>query len=210
MYKAVIFDLDGTLTNTLQDIAEAMNLALRTCGLPEWETDEYRYLVGNGAKILAQRAVRERQDLAGKVQEIYQHQYETHNRVHTRPYPGVTELLRRLTDKGIPVCVLSNKPHEDTKQVRAYFFPDIAFSVILGQTERFPVKPDPAGALWIAEQLKLEPSDFLYLGDTAVDMTCACRAGMHPIGVLWGFREAEELTGSGAERLIASPEELET
>lgn len=210
MYKAVIFDLDGTLTNTLEDIAEAMNLALRACGLPEWETDEYRYLVGNGAKILAQRAVRDRQDLADKVQELYQRRYETHNRVHTRPYPGVTELLKRLAGRGIPVCVLSNKPHEDTKQVLAYFFPEIPFSVILGQTDRFPVKPDPAGALWIAEQLKLAPSDFLYLGDTAVDMTCACRAGMHPVGVLWGFREAEELTGSGAERLIASPEELET
>ena len=207
-FHAVLFDLDGTLTNTLEDIANAMNHALTLYGLPTWETDEYRYLVGNGARILARRAVRDREEMTEKVLEAYQREYETHNLVLTRPYAGIPELLRELNRRGIPVCVLSNKPHEDTKHVIEYFFPDIQFAAVLGQTDRFPVKPDPAGARWIAETLGIAPDKFAYLGDTAVDMTCARGAGMHPVGVLWGFRDEKELRESGAERIISRPEEL--
>ena len=206
--RAVLFDLDGTLTNTLEDIADAMNGALRSFGLPEWKTDDYRYLVGDGVKVLARRAVRERQELADAVAAAYQARYETHSRVKTRPYDGIPELLKTLTDTGMPVCVLSNKPHADTLQVLKYYFPNIGFSRVLGQTDRFPVKPDPAGALWMAKELGIAPGQFAYLGDTATDMRCASRAGMHPVGVLWGFREEKELTENGAERLIARPEEL--
>ena len=205
--KAVLFDLDGTLTNTLQDIADAMNRALRMNGLPEWATDEYRYLVGNGVRILAERAVRDRQDLTGPVAAEYQAWYGTHSQVKTCPYPGIPELLQALNSRGIPVCVLSNKPDADTKQVIAHYFPEVTFAAVLGQTE-LPIKPDPAGALAIAREIGTAPSDFVYLGDTAVDMTCAIRAGMHPVGVLWGFRTAEELQKSGAEHLISAPMDL--
>ena len=112
--KAAVFDLDGTLTNTLNDIATAMNRSLRLHGLPEFSVDEYRYLVGDGAKKLAQRAVRNRQELAESVRREYQAYYQEHTLDTTRPYPGIPELLQALTERGIQVCVLSNKPHADT------------------------------------------------------------------------------------------------
>lgn len=207
-FDAVLFDLDGTLNNTLEDIAVAMNRALALHGLPGWETDEYKYLVGNGVKVLAQRAVRDRQDRAGAVGAEYQRYYEAHSTVHTAPYPGIPELLHVLTAEGKKLCVLSNKPDADTKKVIAHFYPGIPFDAIQGQVPDIPVKPDPAGALAIAEKLGIPPERFLYLGDTKVDMSCAVRAGMYPVGVLWGFRTAEELTENGAKLLIKEPMEL--
>jgi phosphoglycolate phosphatase len=117
-------------------------------------------------------------------------------------------MLKNLAGRGIAMCAFSNKPHRDTVSILEHYLPEIPFSVILGQTDRFPVKPDPAGALWIAEEAGIPPPDWIYVGDSAVDMTCAVRAGMHPVGALWGFRDAEELTAGGAERLIARPGEL--
>lgn len=210
MIKAVLFDLDGTLTNTIDDIATAMNRALSLHGLPGWETKEYCYLVGNGAKILAQRAVRDRQELADAVQADYQAYYETHTQVKTQPYDGIPELLKALAARGLKLAVLSNKPDADTKHVIAHFFPDIPWSCIRGQVEGVPVKPDKAGALLVAQELGIAPSEFLYLGDTKVDMTCARNAGMNPVGVLWGFRTAQELLDNGAQVLIAHPMELLT
>ena len=205
--RAVVFDLDGTLTNTLEDIADAMNRALRMYGLPEWETDDYRYLVGNGVKILAQRAVRDRLEMAEKVGAEYQAWYGAHSQEKTGPYDGIPELLRELNARNVPVCVLSNKPDPDTQNVIAHYFPDIRFAKVLGQTD-LPIKPDPAGAIAIAREIGVSPENFMYLGDTAVDMKCAVNAGMHPIGVLWGFRTAEELTENGAEHLITAPMDL--
>jgi phosphoglycolate phosphatase len=210
MYKAVLFDLDGTLTDTLEDISVAMNRALRLHGLPEWPREDYRYLVGNGARVLAQRCVRERQELAENVRQTYQAYYQAHNLVRTRPYDGVPELLRALAAQGMKLAVLSNKPDADTVRVVRHFFPDVPFAVVRGQREGVPVKPDPAGAVEIAAQLEISPGDFLYLGDTDVDMTCARAAGMHPVGVLWGFRTEEELRRSGAEHIIGAPDELLT
>ena len=153
--KAAVFDLDGTLTNTLNDIATAMNRSLRLHGLPEFSVDEYRYLVGDGAKKLAQRAVRNRQELAESVRREYQAYYQEHTLDTTRPYPGIPELLQALTERGIQVCVLSNKPHADTCGVVRHFFPEIPFAQIRGQVEGVPVKPDPTGALLIARTLGL-------------------------------------------------------
>lgn len=205
MIRAVLFDLDGTLTNTLDDIADAMNRALRMHGLPEWPVDAYRYLVGNGAKILARRAVREEQQLAPSVQRAYQAYYETHTQVKTQPYEGVAELLAALQAKKLPMAVFSNKPDADTKNVVAHFFPGIRWAVVRGQVEGVPVKPDPAGALAVASAMGVSPEEVLYVGDTGTDMSCALNAGMHPVGALWGFRTAQELTESGAEGLAAHP-----
>ena len=206
--KAAVFDLDGTLTNTLNDIATAMNRSLRLHGLPEFSVDEYRYLVGDGAKKLAQRAVRDRQEMAESVRREYQAYYQEHTLDTTRPYPGIPELLQALTERGIQVCVLSNKPHADTCGVVRHFFPEIPFAQIRGQVEGVPVKPDPTGALMIARALGLKPEAFVYLGDTNVDMRTAVNAGMHPVGVTWGFRPAEELAQAGAEHLIGNPLDL--
>lgn len=210
MIRAVLFDLDGTLTNTLDDIADAMNRSLRLHGLPEWPVDAYRYLVGDGAKKLAERAVRGRRELALSVQREYQAYYQEHTRVKTKPYDGVPEMLRALQDRGVPLAVFSNKPDADTKGVVSHFFPDIAFAMVRGQVEGVPVKPDPAGALAVAEALGASPDDVLYVGDTSTDMQCALNAGMHPVGVLWGFRTEAELRENGAEKLAAQPEDVLT
>jgi len=208
MIRGVLFDLDGTLIYTLQDIADAMNRALRLHGLPEWTLDEYRYLVGDGAKILAQRAVRERQELALSVQKEYQAYYETHTRVTSRPYEGVPEMLHALQERGLKLAVFSNKPDADTKNVVAHYFPQVKWSVVRGQMAGVPVKPDPTGALAAAQAMGVAPDEVLYLGDTATDMRCACNAGMHPVGVLWGFRKEDELRTSGAEAISAHPSEI--
>ena len=206
--RAVLFDLDGTLTNTLADIANAMNWALTQQGLAKWPEDKYRYLVGDGARKLAERAVRERQDLLETVLRLYQRQYETHNAVLTAPYAGIPELLQALRAKGVPLCVLSNKPDADTRFVVSHYFPDIDFACVRGQLPEVPVKPDPTGALQIAAELGLTPGSFAYLGDTGIDMACAVHAGMQPFGVLWGFRNADELLESGAAILLSHPIEL--
>lgn len=208
MIKGVLFDLDGTLTNTLADISTAMNRALTLYGLPTWEEKEYCYLVGNGAKILAQRAVRERQELAEAVQMAYQAYYEVHNLVKTRPYDGMPELLRALAKRGLKLAVLSNKPDADTKHVIAHYFADIPWAVVRGQVEGVPVKPDPAGALAVAAEMGVDPAEILYLGDTKVDMQTAVSAGMQPVGVLWGFRTRQELLENGAKWLIDYPMQL--
>lgn len=206
--KAAVFDLDGTLTNTLLDIATAMNRSLRLHGLEEFPVDEYRYLVGDGAKTLAKRAVRDRQELAESVRQEYQAYYQEHTLDSTKPYDGIPELLHALQTMGIQLCVLSNKPHADTCGVVRHFFSDVPFAVVQGQVENVPVKPDPTGALLIAQQLALQPSEFVYLGDTSVDMRTAVSAGMHAVGVTWGFRTAEELLAHGAELLIDKPQNL--
>ncbi len=208
MKQAILFDLDGTLVDTLQDIADAMNRALRAHGLPEWNVPDYRYLVGDGAKVLSERAVRGRQDLAESVRAEYQHWYERHNMEKSRPYEGVPETLVQLAADGVRLCVLSNKPDADSRRVVSHYYPEVPFEIVRGQLPGIPTKPDPTAALHIAAEMGLRPDDFLYLGDTAVDMTCARRAGMTPIGALWGFRTRGELVESGAERLLAEPREL--
>lgn len=208
MIKAVLFDLDGTLTDTLQDIADAMNRSLRLHGLPEWPLSDYRYLVGDGARKLAERAVRDHTELAPSVQKEYQAYYATHNLVASRPYEGIPEMLQALQAKGVKLAVFSNKPDADTKNVVNHFFPDIKWAVVRGQTEGVPVKPDPAGALLVAQALGEPPENILYLGDTSTDMRCAVHAGMIPVGVLWGFRTEDELRESGASRVVAHPREV--
>lgn len=208
MIRAVLFDLDGTLTDTLRDIADAMNRALRLHDLPEWPVDAYRYLVGDGARKLAERAVRDRLDLHSAVLREYQAYYERHTLVTTRPYDGIPELLKALQARGVKLAVFSNKPDADTKGVVRHFFPEIDWAVVRGQVEGVPVKPDPTGALAAAAEMDVDPAEILYLGDTATDMCCAVNAGMYPVGALWGFRTAEELTQNGARHLAEHPADV--
>ena len=208
MKKGVVFDLDGTLIHSLPDIAAAMNRSLAKFGLPGFEEAAYKYKVGNGVLKLTERAVGERKDLYEQVKAAYMADYAQNNRVDSRPFRGVEDMLRALIQRGIPVAVLTNKDQRDAENMLRYYFPDISFSIIRGRTEGVPLKPDPAGALLIAQSLGVSPADCLYVGDTSTDMNCGNAAGMETVGVLWGYRPREELTANGARHLISSPMEL--
>ena len=205
MIKAVVFDLDGTLTNTLGDIATSMNRALRLHGLPEHEELAYTKMIGNGVFKLVERAVGDHPDKLDAVYQTYQAYYSQHAMDTTHPYDGVHEMLLALAERGISLCVFSNKPHADTVNVVAKFFPDVPFWMVRGQMPGFPVKPNPAGALVIAQSVGAEPDEFLYLGDMAVDMQCAQNADMHGVAVTWGFGDRASLEASPAEHIIDTP-----
>ena len=208
MKQAVIFDLDGTLINSLPDISAAMNRSLAKFGLPGYAEDEYKYKVGNGVFKIAERSVGEHREFLQQVLETYMADYAQNSRVNSYAYRGVNEMLKELVERGFKVCVLSNKDQTDTENVLAYYFPEVRFAAIRGRVEGVPLKPDPAGALLIAASLGLTPADFWYAGDTSMDMNCGNAAGMETVGVLWGFRTREELVASGARQLITEPAEF--
>jgi len=210
-YKAILFDLDGTLLNTLEDLGDAANRVLAARGFPTHKLDEYRYFIGDGTAMLITRALPEGQQNDDTIRACLKALLEDYGRnwkVKTRPYDGVTEMLDGLTARRIKMAVLSNKSHDFTKRCVADLLPNWTFDVVLGQRDTVPLKPDPAGALEVAERLNIPPANFLYLGDSAVDMKTAITAGMFPVGVLWGFRLAEELQENGAQALIERPSEV--
>ncbi len=208
-YHAVIFDLDGTLLNTLEDLGNSVNRVLEQKGLPIHKLDSYRYFVGDGAPMLITRALPEekRKDkiIHASCLKAFREDYRQNWNVTARPYEGVPEMLDALNARKLKMAVLSNKPHEFTKQCIAGLLPKWNFDMVLGQRNGIPCKPDPIGALEIAEHLHIQPSRFLYLGDTAVDMKTSIAANMFPVGALWGFRTAQELQENGAQMLISYP-----
>ncbi len=211
-FKAVLFDIDGTLLDTLQDIADSMNSALQRLRFPIHERDEYRYLVGDGMENLVRRALPDsaRNDprQVSECLEIMLKIYELNRNAKTRPYPGIRELLDALTARGLKMAILSNKPNDFAVKVVEEFLAAWRFEVVLGERPSVPRKPDPFSALEIANRLAIEPADFLYLGDTATDMKTANGAGMFAVGALWGFRDSGELIANGAAKLISKPVEL--
>lgn len=210
-YRAVLFDLDGTLLDTLEDLAASGNWALRELGMPEHPRDAYKYFVGDGVENLARRAIPcERCDAAtvGRCAELVREAYTKRWAETTRPYPGIPELLDALCARGTPMAVLSNKPDDFTRLCVEKLLPAWRFAAVVGALARVARKPDPAGALRIAEYLGVAPAEILYLGDTNTDMQTAVRANMFPVGALWGFRTAEELTASGARVLVRRPAEV--
>jgi phosphoglycolate phosphatase len=210
-YKAVIFDLDGTLLDTVQDVADSMNSALKSMGCKVHEISEYRYLMGDGIDTLAMRAlpdnVRDEEHVM-KCISIFQPIYKEGWGKTTRPYDGIIELLAELKSKNIRTAVLSNKSHEFTERMVHYFFNGDYFSEIRGAMPSIPKKPDPTAAREIAKRLSLAPSQILYIGDTGIDMETAVRAGMYPLGVLWGYRDDKELLDYGAKMLMKTPRDL--
>jgi phosphoglycolate phosphatase len=210
-FQAAIFDLDGTLLDTLADIADAMNAALEGMGFPVHETTAYRYLTGDGVRALAERSIPEKAKdeitVAACIRE-FRSEYAGRWGKKTRSYPGIIGLLTELVRRRIKLSVLSNKLDEFTRQAVRDFLPGFEFSFIIGAKPDLPPKPDPAGALLIASGLRIPPADIIYLGDTGVDMQTAVRAGMFPVGALWGFRDEKELREHGARAVISSPREL--
>lgn len=210
-FKAIIFDLDGTLLNTLEDIGNAVNRVLEKKGFPLHNLDLYRYFVGGGVPMLIMRALpegkRDDDNIRACTRE-FREDYRQNWKVETRPYDGIVEMLDELTTQGIKMTVLSNKPDKYTKLCISELLPKWKFDIVLGQRDSVPQKPDPAGAIEIADYLEISPESFLYLGDTATDMQTATAANMYPVGALWGFRSKEELQENGAQALIEKPQKI--
>ena len=210
-FRAVLFDIDGTLLDTLVDIANSANTVLARFGFPQHKLRAYKYFVGDGIVALASRIVPDNQrdqNTINKIAGEIDREYLQHWADNTHPYPGIPELLQSLTVRGVKIAALSNKPDISARLTVSRLLPDWHFELILGVSQSIPKKPDPAGALKIARDLKIKPHEFLYLGDTDTDMKTANSAGMYPVGVLWGFRTAAELLSNGARVLIQNPLDL--
>lgn len=212
-YKAVLFDLDGTLINSLHDIADSMNRVLAKKGYQTHDYDAYRYFIGRGLYNLVGRTLPEAEKTEQNIRNLYQEllrDYEVNLLQKTILYRGIPELLDALVSKGIRLSILSNKSDNFTKTISAELLKAWPFEFVLGSSENVPRKPDPTGARMVCDALRLEPSDFLYMGDTSTDMQTAVAAGMYPVGVTWGFRTRDELLENGAKTIINTPIELLT
>lgn len=209
--KAVIFDLDGTLLDTLEDIADAANKVLAEHNFPPHNTDDYRTFVGEGVTMLMTRALpyhKKQRDTIEACSKAFQETYKVHWNQKTKPYPGVPGMLDALTARNLPLAVLSNKPDDFTKKCVAELLRKWTFRMVQGACSTIPSKPDPTGARHMAATLAIPPANILYLGDSGTDMQTAVRAGMFPVGALWGYRTREELQSHGAQALIEKPQEL--
>lgn len=210
-YSAVLFDLDGTLLDTLEDISIAMNHILEERGFPTHQVDDYRYFVGDGLDKLVNKTLppEKRNDKINlDCQEAFKNYYAVNWRMKTKPYEGISEMLDAITAKGVKTAILSNKPHEFTILFVDELLSRWKFDIVFGQREAIPRKPDPSGAIEIAEKLGILPSDCLFVGDTSIDIKTAIAAGMFPVGVLWGFRQREELESNGAMYIMNHPMEI--
>jgi len=216
MIKLVIFDLDGTLLNTIDDLADCTNHVLQKNGFPTHDVDAYKYFVGNGVAILLRRALPKETTEAAfiKVFNDFMSYYEIHKADKTAPYTGMIETLEKLQEKGILLAIATNKPHELLPDLMVHYFPTIKWAAVFGNRKDVPIKPHPQivdDILTLCRgKARLTPTntDVLYVGDTAVDMETAQNAGITKVGVLWGFRTKEELEQAHADYIIEHPQEL--
>lgn len=211
MIKLAIFDLDGTLLNTIGDLSASCDAVLWQNGLPQHTTDEYRQMVGRGIRRLVEAAIPEHLRLpeyVEKVRQDFMAYYVEHIDLHTRPYDGIPALVAALAERGVKVAVASNKFQSGTEQLVRTFFPDVEFVAVLGQRDGVPLKPDPQIDLEIIDVAGVEPSETMHIGDSGVDMQTACGAGVKAVGVTWGFRSREELSEGGADVIVDTPEQI--
>lgn len=214
MKRLVIFDLDGTLLNTVEDLGRAVNRALEMRGMRRHTMEEYRYFVGNGVRLLVERALTASLGtnpdaaLMESVLADFMAYYIEHKSDYTKPYSGIPELIDELTDMGVKVAVASNKFIDGTRGLVKRFFPSVDFASVLGQRDGVPVKPDPQIVYDILAEAGVPAADTLYVGDTGIDMRTAASAGVESVGVEWGFRTKDELIQGGAVHIVTSPEEI--
>ena len=211
MKTLLIFDLDGTLLDTVSDLAASTNYALHLCGFPTHDSAAYKFFVGNGINKLFERVLPEGEKTQENILLIRQHfleHYTVHNAELTVPYPGITDLLQQLQRAGIKLAVASNKYQKGTEKLVQHFFPDINFIVVLGQRENIPTKPDPAIVQDILTIAKVEKKEVLYVGDSGVDMQTAQNSGIEAVGVTWGFRPREEMEEFSPKYMVDHPSEI--
>ena len=210
--KACIFDLDGTLTNTLESMTYSVNLTLEEMGLSKITKDQCRLFVGNGARVLMEKSLKAAGDTdASRIEEgmeIYGRIFDRNCTYHVTPYEGIPEMLKALKDKGIHLAVLSNKPDRQTVKVVKAIFGEELFDYAQGQKEGIRRKPEPDGVWYLMEQMHVSKEECLYIGDSEVDAATGRNAGLKMIGVLWGFRDRKTLETAGADDLIDRPDEL--
>lgn len=209
MKKLAIFDLDGTLLNTISDLGASTNYALRKMGLAEHPIKAYNYMVGNGVRKLIERAAPDSDP--AQIDELlsyFREHYDEHCTDTTTPYPGIVELLTELTDKEIALAVASNKYQAATDRIIHHFFPEFKFASIKGQIPERPSKPDPSIVFSILSEHPTAKNDVLYIGDSAVDIETARRACVENVGVTWGFRPVSELRKAFADHVVSKPDEI--
>lgn len=210
--KACIFDLDGTLTSTLDSIHYSVNETLREMDLPDITKEECRQFVGDGARCLMERTLRrigeENVCRIDEAMEVYGRIFDENCTYLVEPYDGIVDMLQELKDRSIQLAVLSNKPHPQTVKVVREIFGEGLFSYVQGQMDGIPKKPDPTGVWKLQEKMKVSKEDCLYVGDSEVDIRTGHAAGLETVGVLWGFRSKKALEDAGAENLITHPRKL--
>ncbi len=209
--RLIVFDLDGTLLNSLEDLADSANWVLEQHGFPTHPVDAYRYFVGDGVRKLIERILPQEERTEARIEQCRQEfvaYYKVHMEDKTSVYEGITELLVELKNRGLKIAVATNKVHIAVKPLMEKYFPEIRFDSMIGQREGVPVKPAPQIMFDILRETGCEPSEALHVGDTATDMQLAHNAGVTPVGVLWGYRPLEELQEAGAKFIIEKPEEL--
>ncbi|RDU23370.1 HAD family hydrolase [Anaerosacchariphilus polymeriproducens] len=214
MYKAYIFDLDGTLADTIKSIAYTANRTLEYFGYQPHKESDYNYFVGDGAPVLIERALKAAGDTDckdyEKVLKKFREFFRKDSLYQVKAYSGIPEALEVIKNRGYKIAVLSNKPHDNTIDVVKFLFGNDYFDYVKGHTQDVPKKPNPQGALLIAEELGIKPEECIYVGDTNTDMQTGNSAQMYTVGVLWGFRDRKELEDNFAKCIITEPEELLT
>ena len=211
MKSLLIFDLDGTLLDTVADLAASTNFALTQCGFPTHEVSAYHFFIGNGINKLFERALPENaktQENILQIRHYFLKYYSAHSTELTVPYPGISELLQKLQSTGIKLAVASNKYQQATEELVQHFFPGIEFTAVFGQRENVPIKPDPTIVFDILDITKVAKRDTLYIGDSGVDMQTAQNAGIDAAGAIWGFRPRAELEAFSPRYLVENAEEL--
>lgn len=208
MFKLVIFDLDGTLINSLEDLGTAINVSLEKMGLPTHSMDKFNYFVGNGIRKLCERAVGEHQDRVDELYKLFGEYYGSHYAVYTKPYENVNQLLETLKDNNIKIAVASNKAENFVVQIVSELFPSIKFDSVKGQVDTRDKKPSPEIVFQIMQELGISKEQTVMVGDSNVDITTGKNAYIYTIGCLWGFRDYQELSQAGADSIVSNPLEI--